>query len=366
MDVMTLGLLLILVILVVSASWLLFRRRRSLPQQPALAVNGQLQTSGNDSVAKLHSVFISYARQDQRIARALAEVLLARGYNVWWDVNLVGSDEFREVIQANLRSAGAVIVIWSAQSAASRFVRQEADEALHYGKLISSRVRGMEIMDIPIGFREQHTDFVDDRERILAALQKLMSRPQILPSAFHRTEALTAATTVWRPIAKSELDAVITSRAYLAADVVEFYDAYLPLLFFFNEHKPLDEENDWKAYIATLTAQTGRSVEQYRELAKTFSSNSEARRAIERRIAEWQPLVLKEIQRISEMSCFNYFGWIVILQLCSCLDSRLDELTLRAFGTLLIRGKFSLSSVARLTDDSHGPANQSDCGHETR
>ena len=78
------------------------------------------------------------------------------------------------MIQARLRDAKAVIVIWSPQSAASRFVRQEAEEALHYKKLISTRVPGMEIMDIPIGFREQHTDVIEDKENIAIAVGRLV------------------------------------------------------------------------------------------------------------------------------------------------------------------------------------------------
>ena len=70
-------------------------------------------------------------------------------------------------------------MIWSAQSVGSRFVRQEADEALHFRKLISTRVRGIEIMDIPIGFREQHTVYVDERDRIVAAIEKLVEPASI-------------------------------------------------------------------------------------------------------------------------------------------------------------------------------------------
>jgi TIR domain len=56
-------------------------------------------------------IFISYARPDRAIAEALATNLMARGYSVWWDAELLGSDDFYEVILEALRNAKAAIVI---------------------------------------------------------------------------------------------------------------------------------------------------------------------------------------------------------------------------------------------------------------
>jgi hypothetical protein len=129
------------------------------------------------------SIFVSYARADYETAKELASFLLMRGYDVWWDVRLVGSDEFRDAIQEELAKAAAVIVIWSPNSAVSRFVRQEADEGLHHRKLIATRVRGFDIRQMPLGFREQHTDYADEREKIVAALTKMGALPLRRPSA---------------------------------------------------------------------------------------------------------------------------------------------------------------------------------------
>ncbi len=132
-------------------------------------------TKATGSVGGANSfVFISYARLDASLAKRLADTLTANGFSVWWDVNLVGSDQFRDEIQRNLRAAQAVIVIWSENSINSRFVRQEADEALHFGKLISTRVRGLTVLEIRLGFREQHTDYVDETAKVFAAVSKLM------------------------------------------------------------------------------------------------------------------------------------------------------------------------------------------------
>ena len=118
-------------------------------------------------------IFISYARADWVIAKALAESLTAAGYELWWDVHLIGIDKFRDVIQRELRAAKAVVVIWSKDSAASSFVRQEADEARQFNKLISTRVDGFQILDVPLGFREQHIEYIGDQPKIIAALEKL-------------------------------------------------------------------------------------------------------------------------------------------------------------------------------------------------
>ena len=87
-------------------------------------------------------VFISYAREDRSIAQALARDLEGRGYRVWWDAELVGSDDFQEVILAALAKARAAVVIWSKASVKSNFVRDEARYALHYKKLVAVKQPG--------------------------------------------------------------------------------------------------------------------------------------------------------------------------------------------------------------------------------
>jgi hypothetical protein len=50
-------------------------------------------------------VFISYARPDREMARSLAAALIARGYQVWWDFELLGGEEFRDAIMEELQAA---------------------------------------------------------------------------------------------------------------------------------------------------------------------------------------------------------------------------------------------------------------------
>ena len=118
-------------------------------------------------------VFISYAHADRTVAEALARDLTARGYSVWWDAELVGADDFYEVILSALQRAKAAIVIWSRASVKSRFVRDEARFALHSEKLIAVKSSDLDYYDIPFGFQGQHTDDVSNREQIFRAIGKL-------------------------------------------------------------------------------------------------------------------------------------------------------------------------------------------------
>ena len=99
-------------------------------------------------------VFISYARANRALAERLADNLEADGVTVWWDRNLVAGSEFASVIEARLLIAAVVVVLWSAESVRSSFVRDESSRALKQGKLLPVRI---EDVDLPLGFGQLHT-----------------------------------------------------------------------------------------------------------------------------------------------------------------------------------------------------------------
>ena len=74
----------------------------------------------------ISDIFISYSREDQVVARLYAETLEAEGFSVWWDAALRSGEAFDEAIEAALRAAKAVVVLWSPRSVGSRWVRAEA------------------------------------------------------------------------------------------------------------------------------------------------------------------------------------------------------------------------------------------------
>ena len=71
-------------------------------------------------------IFLSYNREDQARAKVFAEAFERHGFKVWWDVGLKAGEAYDEVTEAALRTAKAVVVLWSKKSVQSRWVRAEA------------------------------------------------------------------------------------------------------------------------------------------------------------------------------------------------------------------------------------------------
>lgn len=99
-------------------------------------------------------VFLSYKSEDKRYAKALAEALARRGLDVWWDVDLLPGDRFTQEIDAVIKQAKAAVVLWSARSVASPYVRDEATLARDRGILVPARLDDAEL---PLGFRAIQT-----------------------------------------------------------------------------------------------------------------------------------------------------------------------------------------------------------------
>ncbi len=88
-------------------------------------------------------VFISYARSSAVQAQQMAATLRALSYEVWWDDQLPAHQAYAEVIEERLRSATAVVVIWSAEATKSQWVRAEADVARQAGSLVQLSIDGV-------------------------------------------------------------------------------------------------------------------------------------------------------------------------------------------------------------------------------
>jgi adenylate cyclase len=90
----------------------------------------------------MSDVFISYARSTAKQAQALGEALRALGYSVWRDDDLPSHRTYSDVIEQQLASAKAVVVIWSTEAVKSQWVRSEADRARSDDKLVQVAVDG--------------------------------------------------------------------------------------------------------------------------------------------------------------------------------------------------------------------------------
>lgn len=94
-------------------------------------------------------IFISYASEDRARVRPIAEALMTRGFNVWWDRSLAAGQDYTAIIERELKNAKAVIVVWTQSSASSTFVRDEAGRARDDGRLVPVM---LDKVDIPLGF----------------------------------------------------------------------------------------------------------------------------------------------------------------------------------------------------------------------
>lgn len=129
-------------------------------------------------------IFISYASEDGPMAHVLAEALEAHGWSVWWDRKIPLGKSFDEVIERALGEAKSVIVLWSAVSVASEWVRNEASEGKKRGILIPVF---LEDVNAPLAFRllnganlkdwrpaEPHVEF----DKLLECVTQLLKQPR--------------------------------------------------------------------------------------------------------------------------------------------------------------------------------------------
>jgi tetratricopeptide (TPR) repeat protein len=99
-------------------------------------------------------VFLSYDRDDTDRARPLAAALEKAGHSVWWDLHVRGGAQFSKVIEEALKAADVVVVLWSANSIESAWVRDEAAAGRDTGRLIPVAIDRTEA---PLGFRQFQT-----------------------------------------------------------------------------------------------------------------------------------------------------------------------------------------------------------------
>jgi hypothetical protein len=98
----------------------------------------------------MSDLFVSYASADRDRAKVVADVLAEQGWSVWWDRTIPPGKQFDEVIEQALDDAKCVVVLWSAASVASTWVKTEAAEAMRRKILIPALIDGVKI---PLEFR---------------------------------------------------------------------------------------------------------------------------------------------------------------------------------------------------------------------
>ena len=102
----------------------------------------------------MSQIFLSYNREDQRVAKLFAAGFERAGLSVWWDTALRSGQAYDEVTESALRGAKAVVVLWSPRSVVSRWVRSEATLADRNKTLVPAMI---EPCDRPIMFELTQT-----------------------------------------------------------------------------------------------------------------------------------------------------------------------------------------------------------------
>jgi hypothetical protein len=99
-------------------------------------------------------VFISYKREDREAAERLASELKRRGFEVWWDLELLSGQNFRKAIRTVIDQCAAAVVLWSVLAVDSDFVMDEAGHAKEQDKLCPAR---LDDCKLPFGYGNLHT-----------------------------------------------------------------------------------------------------------------------------------------------------------------------------------------------------------------
>jgi len=175
----------------------------------------------NDQPSAPTEVFLSYAREDLETAQALAEALTADGHRVWWDRRLGGGMDFAAEIERQLAAARVAVVLWSAASVQSGFVRDESTRARDAGKLLPVRI---DEVALPLGFGTLHTldliawDGDGDDEACLALREEVRRHVASKPRQFPGLETPRSPSLLrrrWRmPVAMMASAALIAASAW--------------------------------------------------------------------------------------------------------------------------------------------------------
>ncbi len=98
-------------------------------------------------------IFISYKREDRRVAERLSIALEQLGFDVWWDFELLSGDGYRKVIERVIDECGVTVVLWSELARESTFVVDEAAYSREQNKLCPARIDDCRL---PLGFGGDH------------------------------------------------------------------------------------------------------------------------------------------------------------------------------------------------------------------
>jgi hypothetical protein len=162
---------------------------------------------------RLRDAFISYAHADKERCVQLAGLIEAAGYDVWVDNEDIRDGEaFDTQIEEAIASSRLVVVLWSAASVKSRWVRAEAAYALERNKLVPVLLDGVEP---PLQFMHiQAIDLYSGED--LAASTQVQRLIDSLATRLRRPRETPAVRRPFAPLQQSSPRARLLERIWLA------------------------------------------------------------------------------------------------------------------------------------------------------
>jgi adenylate cyclase len=167
-------------------------------------------------------VFISYARSDKARVAPLVAAIEARGWTVWWDPEIDAGQQFDDQIEAELLAAAAVVVVWTATSVGSRWVRGEAREAADRNILVPVR---FDAARLPMDVRAIHTIDLDtwNEDPGSASFQDLSRALDAMISRQRKAAAGTAATVAPSALARARVSICVLPFSNMSGDLEQEY-----------------------------------------------------------------------------------------------------------------------------------------------
>lgn len=136
-------------------------------------------------------VFLSYARTERGRAEPIRAALVSLGLNVFFDVDgLDGGDVFPDVLDREVKSAGAVVSLWSPHALSRPWVKLESRIGIYRGVFIPVEIAPLDLLaDVPADFFDlQRIDLIDFNGdtsspgwlKLVKSLARTLERPELL------------------------------------------------------------------------------------------------------------------------------------------------------------------------------------------
>ncbi len=180
-----------------------------------------------------YDIFLSYARQDTERARQIKDLLEGLGLNVFFDTEgLDGGDVFPDILDRELKTAGAIVGVWSKHALTRPWVKIECDIGKTRGVLVPLQIEEISDLDRPAAFWNIQfadlSDFDGDPDhvgwlRFIRALARTLDRGDLLEreSAAQAAEPASDDAAVREELAalRAEMADMRNAKAELAAQV---------------------------------------------------------------------------------------------------------------------------------------------------